>query len=63
MKDGEYKTEAGSHIRKSGSRVIINFEWLDEENSCIDCDPYVENECLMWNCESCGHGVAELEAI
>ena len=64
LPNGVYKTEKGSTLTISGKHsgiVILSFDWL-EEDACVDCEvsPYPEDGFLVWNCEYCGGGSAEL---
>lgn len=61
---GKYKTQAGSTMEitgKHGGISIVEFDWL-EEGGCIDCvpEPYDDEGCLVWSCEECGGGCAQL---
>lgn len=49
------RTKAGSTV--DGNQ--ITFDWL-EEGGCIDCEPEVIDGMLVWHCEHCGGGSAEL---
>ncbi len=66
---GRYRTEHGSDVhvltRNAGS-WIADFDWFEEPNACCDCrvvdvDP---RDCvLMWECDICGGGMAELTRV
>ncbi len=65
LPNGHYRTLAGSEMRISGklggvSRVL--FDWVEESPACCDChpDPYEDHGCLVWTCNMCGGGRAEL---
>jgi len=61
---GIYKTKNGSTVEicgKYGKAYRIYFDWLEEEYACLDCKPYYADNKLMWCCEECGGGWAELE--
>lgn len=66
MKPGTYKTKAGSTVVIAGEhgRSEVIFDWLEEQShdvdACIDCDPVVYDRWLIWDCEHCGGGEAEL---
>ena len=62
------KTVAGSTVQlrgKHGGDITIDFDWL-EEGGCIDCEVDIDASRdtmwhrLIWACESCGGGSAEL---
>ena len=64
MKNGRYRTKAGSIVEISGkysSKVSVEFDWF-EEIACCDCrvNPYPDDGRLTWSCEYCGGGSAEL---
>lgn len=64
MLAGEYYTEKGSRVVLKGQNTghsIVNFDWF-EEGGCIDCEvrPYPEDSYLIWDCEICGGGNAQL---
>lgn len=67
LPDGEYRTKAGSEmtIEKNGGRSRVAFDWFEEENACCDCQPsaYEEDGRLVWSCDECGGGSAELIKI
>lgn len=65
---GIYKTAAGSTMTITGAHggiSVVDFDWFEETGACCDCepDPYDDDGFLSWHCESCGHGLAKLEAI
>ena len=62
MTNGEYETKCGSRVTMGGNGQCSNivFEWFDEERACFDCNPYVEDDMLIWDCDYCGGGSAEL---
>jgi ribosomal protein L37AE/L43A len=62
---GRYKTLKGSRMYIHGGKSEVNFDWFEEENACIDCNPeaYDEEGYLVWNCEICGGGKAKLFKI
>lgn len=73
MKNGKYKTAAGSTVELSGRNggiSLVNFDWLEEPNACIDCqaDPYPEDFgtgelYLTWSCSNCEGGSALLTPL
>lgn len=46
---------------KFGGISEVQFDWLEEENACLDCRPnaYDDDGYLTWTCEVCGGGSAE----
>lgn len=65
MRNGLYKTEAGSFVKvdgKFGGIHTIDFDWLEEPNACVDCGNIcVDHEGLLqWSCDKCGGGEAVL---
>ena len=63
MRSGKYRTKAGSTVAVSGKHsgiFEIEFDWLEEQGSCIDCRPSVEEDRLVWCCLEHGCGSAEL---
>ena len=68
MTNGLYKTTCGSTVRVSGKHsgiFDIAFDWVEEDNACIDCEPSVYGDELTWHCdyhETCG-GSATLERV
>lgn len=63
------RTDAGSRVRLSGKHggiVDIDFDWFEEDHACIDCQPDIDASRdtnwwkLVWTCESCGGGSADL---
>lgn len=62
MNSGRYRTPCGSYVEVSGKHsgtYRIAFDWV-EENACIECNPYVHDRELHWECEVCGGGWAPL---
>jgi len=65
LPNGTYHTAAGSTLTVSGEHGgtrELEFDWLEEENACIDCvpEPYEDDEGhLVWHCEVCGRGDAK----
>lgn len=69
LKNGTYKTKSGSRVTISGKHSGIsrvNFDWF-EEDACFDCEVSAYPEeietgvyALIWTCEICGGGHAEL---
>jgi len=58
LKNGTYRTPAGSVVKISGKhnrKSLIEFDWLEEDNACCDCYPEVNNvgETLEWFCDDC----------
>lgn len=47
---------------KHGGISEVEFDWLEEDDACIDCvpNPYDDDGYLTWNCEQCGNGSAQL---
>lgn len=61
MKNGLYKTAAGSTVEINGLRTAIIFDWFEEPGACCDChSPYLDNGGLMWDCDECTGGKAGL---
>lgn len=70
LPNGKYRTKAGSTVKISGKHGGISnvlFDWFEEENACIECyaDPYPQDwgdgtHHLVWSCEDCPGGSAEL---
>ena len=66
---GKYQTASGSTVEISGKHSGISrvsFDWV-EENACFDCEVHSYPEeietgvfALIWTCEICGGGYAEL---
>lgn len=59
---GEYRTTAGSVVKISGARcgiVRVDFDWV-EEGGCIDCEPDLDGDELVWHCDVCGGGSAKV---
>ena len=64
LPNGRYRTAAGSEMRVSGNhggRSEVSFDWL-EEGGCLDCQAsaYDRDGMLVWECDECGGGSAEL---
>jgi len=62
--NGIYRTKNGSMMEISGKHSGISkvdFDWL-EEGACCDCAPdvYEQHGQLVWHCDECGGGSAEL---
>lgn len=64
-----YKTGKGSDVYlsgKHGGKSIVEFDWFEEDNACIECCPrsYPEEDegglYLQWSCEYCGGGRSKL---
>ena len=66
---GKYRTKAGSTMEvssKHGGISEVSFDWVEEENACIDCqaEPYDDDGYLVWHCQNTGeYGRAKLERI
>jgi hypothetical protein len=65
VKNGKYKTKAGSTLSVSGEHggiYELDFDWV-EEGACCDCkpDPVPYDGYLVWYCEICGGGKAKWE--
>ncbi len=69
LPNGTYYTKGGSSVTISGKHGGVaeaEFDWFEEPHACIecDCDPYPQHDIprwiLMWSCEDCGGGLAEL---
>ena len=61
---GHYRTAAGSEMWISGEHggiSDVSFDWT-EEDACPYCraSPYEHDGRLVWECEVCGGGSAEL---
>ena len=55
----KYKTKNGSIVVISGKHngiIEIDFNWIEENNACCDCEPFVENDMLIWECKYCDGG-------
>lgn len=68
LPSGKYKTNAGSVMiisGKYGGISEVEFDWLEEEDACIECQPdaYDDDGYLTWYCDYCGGGKAVLHAI
>lgn len=64
---GHYRTAAGSEMWVYGDncgKSAVEFDWL-EEGCCLDCQPsaYDVDGMLVWHCEECGGGAAELVPV
>ncbi len=64
MKNGTYKTKAGSIVEVSGKYngiFTIDWDWV-EEAACDSCTPDVDplNEMLVWYCDYCDGGKTDL---
>ena len=69
MTERLYRTAAGSEVRQSGKYggiflYEVCFDWF-EEDACIECVPQATpvDGCLVWDCECCGGGSAELTEV
>lgn len=66
MTTGLYCTARGSTVMVSGAHggiYEIEFDWLEEEHACSECRPSVYDGDLVWGCEYCGGGRAELRRV
>ena len=66
MINGTYRTKAGSKVTVSGvhsGRFDIEFEWLEEQSACFDCQPAVEDDLLVWSCDGHEGSSAELMPV
>ena len=73
LPNGKYRTLAGSTVTISGNHAgvaTVEFDWLDEDQACIDChpEPYPEywghaEWRLVWHCAVCGGGSAKLDEV
>lgn len=62
LSDGKYITKHGSIIHINGKSWKAEFDWCDEEDACCDCQVEgSEDGLLIWSCEYCDGGNAELE--
>lgn len=66
---GHYMTAAGSHVhvktRNAGSWTA-DFDRLEEPHACFDChsiDVDSHERALVWCCDVCGGGMAELKSV
>ena len=64
LPNGIYRTAAGSTVTISGKYSgisAVEFDWL-EEGGCSDCVPnaYEYEGDLIWHCDECGGGRAQL---
>jgi hypothetical protein len=59
-----FRTKQGSSVTIDGGQVRIAFDWF-EEGACIECEPEAEpvEDYLIWRCDYCGGGSAELERV
>ena len=62
---GQYRTVAGSTVVVSGAHggvARVEFDWFEEPGACCDCQPcpYPVDGRLVWSCEVCGGGSADL---
>ena len=65
MTNGLYKTEKGSIVQISCTHsgiYEIAFDWV-EEDAYFDCDPSVYDGRLIWSCDQCGGGSADLKRV
>lgn len=64
LPDGKYKTAAGStmKISKNGGVSSVVFDWFEEPDACSECeaDAYESDGRMVWSCEYCEGGSAEL---
>lgn len=66
LTNGTYRTQHGSIVEVSGRHHgihAIRFDWVEEERACIDCQPYLHDDELHWECAHCGGGWAELKKV
>lgn len=65
LSNGRYRTKNGSTMEISSDHCgisTVSFDWV-EEDACIDCKVCAyadEDGFLVWECEHCGGGRAEL---
>ncbi|MGH7917001.1 MAG: hypothetical protein ACREQE_05985 [Candidatus Binataceae bacterium] len=52
MTKGEYVTEKGSTVKVGDGVFIIAFDWVEEDDACIDCEPWLDHHegVLRWHC-------------
>lgn len=67
LKNGHYRTAAGSQMWISGEHGGISrveFDWC-EEGACPNCraSAYEYDGRLMWHCDECNGGSAELTRV
>lgn len=67
LPNGHYRTAAGSEMwisGKHGGKSTVEFDWF-EEDACCDCqpEPYDCDGRLIWHCDECGGGSAELMPV
>lgn len=65
---GKYQTAAGSTMTvfgRYGGKSKVSFDWVEEKHACCDCipEPYDDDGRLVWHCDICGGGSAELFKI
>jgi hypothetical protein len=69
LENGTYKTEAGAVLTVSGKHggvFSLDWDWIDEETACDNCEPEPipewdgENWFINWYCEACDGGCAVL---
>ena len=59
-------TKAGSEVRLVGKRAIVDFDWFEENNACIECEVDIDASrdagwaMLIWGCCECAGGTAPL---
>lgn len=68
MKGAEYKSKAGSRVITDGYYIQIYFDWIEEDDACVDCEPNVDpaevmSGVLSWTCEVCGGGCTEIRKV
>jgi hypothetical protein len=72
LPNGKYRTAAGSTLTVSGKhsgKAAVEFDWLEEEGSCCDCqvNAYPEFDhvgwYLTWSCDVCDGGRALLSPV
>jgi hypothetical protein len=54
LPNGTYRTKRGSSVTVSGQHggvSRIDFEWIEEDNSCIECEPAIADGYLVWHCD------------
>lgn len=65
MRNGTYRTTAGSEVVISGEtglRVETTFDWVEEPDACCDCvvETHPHDGQLNWSCDVCEGGSADL---
>lgn len=66
---GIYRTAHGSTMEISGKHggiSSVSFDWLEEDNACMDCEvePYDSDGYMVWRCRHTGEvGQAKLELV